>query len=231
MSMQSGTHVRNIAGLGVLIGATMIATTAWAAPPAKQPTASVPVVVDSAGTIVGPVVPGINTDGMGQTTGGVGFTFDVAALYRGSGESGKIWFGGPQFPINATDFRNLQILGPFSLRFRQPGCQGQAYVDRSQLQYQEDLNYGYRGSLGRDLRGYGPLLVYPRAPGQTAPPFTPTIFRIEWFQPITFDYLDYGQASIFYPDGTCQDASFPGTLAWPVNFISTLNLVGPFSIK
>lgn len=96
--------------------------------------------------------------------------------------------------------------------------------------YKEDATTGImlHAFPGRDFRGYSPLLVFPRAPGQTAPPFTPTLFRIDWSSP---SVLITDEAWYFMGDGTCVGGTTDTPNVYPVSVVSTLNWVGPFKVK
>lgn len=211
--------------IGLLVAAPVLA-----ARPVKQPTPAVPVLVDAAGAVVGPVVPVV--DG----------TKAIAAVYRLNGERVKVLFdahtssavygGNPTFlEISATS--QLRIRGPVALWFPNvTDCSGTGYVQDTDFLEPVGTSFIWNQLITKEYKGYSPWFVYPKAP-QTASAGA-RLFRVNW-SAATAISLPAVLASRLRPDGVCQwDAttytSAAGTL-FPVTFEGELNFTGPYTVE
>lgn len=205
-----------------------VAAPALAARPVKQPAPAVPVIVDAAGAIVGPVVP--VADG----------TKALAAVYRANGERIKILFDAftsiagtgqtTQLQYSATS--ELRVRGPVPLWFPDSSdCTGQGYVQDADFLEPAGTSFVWNQVITKEYKGYSPLFAYPKAPQSASAGVR--VVRVDWSQS-TYAYSG-SQASRLKPDGVCEFSgatyiAMAGALL-PVTFQGELNLTGPYRVE
>lgn len=209
--------------IGLLVAAPVLA-----ARPVKQPTPAVPVLVDAAGAVVGPVVPVVDS------------TKAIAAVYRLNGERIKILFDAftssagfgqtTELVISATS--QLRIRGPVALWFPNVfDCSGTGYVQDGDFLESVGTSTIWNQVITKEYKGYSPLFVYPKSP-QTASTGA-RLVRVNWSTAAAISQPGV-PASRLRPDGVCEIAisgtSAAGTLL-PVTFEGELNFTGPYTVE
>lgn len=207
----------------------LVATSVLAARPVKQPTPAVPVIVDAAGAVVGPVVPVV--DG----------TKAIAAVYRLNGERIKILFDASTSSAGYGQLTGLQISATSQLRIRGPvalwfpnvfDCSGTGYVQDTDFLEPVGTSFIWDQVITKEYKGYSPLFVYPKLP-QTASTGA-RLVRVNW-SAATATFQPGVAASKLRPDGVCESnsttiTSVAGSL-FPVTFEGELSFTGPYIVE
>jgi hypothetical protein len=221
-NIRRGTKMKKF-DLALLSVGVLVAAVASAAKPVKPvtATATVPVIADANGVVVGPLVPLRDT------------TRVAAALHRYNGQSIKVFFDDEtayESRVAAAADLRLKLVGAVRIYYPVFDCQGPGYV------YDGDLaQIGTAGAvarpLGEDFRGYAPMMVLPAWPGTGAT--RPTIVSVSFTPDLSVPPGVTG--SRLDPDGTCRSGgavSLPADGQFlPVTFVATTTFAGPYSIE
>lgn len=158
--------------------------TGWGCEPSAVSEVVAPVVVDSTGKVVGPVVPFDVTDNR--------YRYLFAALYRTGTENIKILFGGQLGTVHAES-NGAVVRGPYErVHFDAPNCTGNAYF--TSLPYGSYLDHQYDG--------YSLVPVYQLGEAVIA-------FRPDFTHRVSATLLSWS-----YGDGVCSDIGYGLSDAW-----------------
>lgn len=216
--------------LGFLIVGLLVAAPVLAARPVKQPTPAVPVIVDAAGVIVGPVVPVV--DG----------TKAIAAVYRLNGERIKILFdaftnsatypSNPNF-LESSAISQLRIRGPVALWFPNVvDCSGTGYVQDTDLLEPVGTSFVWNQVITKEYKGYSSIFVYPKSAQSSSA--GARLVRVNWSAASAI-VEPSATASRLNPNGVCESnlttVTNVASHLFPVTFEGELNFTGPYSVE
>jgi len=221
--------IKKMKSLGLFVVGLLVAAPVLAARPVKQPTPAVPVIVDAAGSIVGPVVP--VADG----------TMALAAVHRANGERIKILFDaftssagtGETTALSISATSQLRLRGPVSLWFPDSlDCTGAGYVQDVDFLKPDGASFIWNQVITKEYKGYSVLFAYPKAPQPSSAGVR--IVRVDWTQP-TYAYSGLS-ASRLGRDGVCTSPSSVTSISLagallPVTFEAELNFTGPYRVE